>query len=225
MLDYYTIEEVAQKAGLNIDQVLRLGMCGTIIFAILEHKPRNFEEVHEYVDEEGRNVTRRRRNVSSTIMGNPNSGLQIKYISTEDVINTVTNEAANKKTLVSLLFETRELDPKKGKRMVNCPLSIAQNDLIIKAEEWELFERNGGKKLAEYLPLKHPEKVTIPWLVENVSVSVWVAAVGLAVSIFLAGIYVAETGLYKDIRNKVMTSNESEKTLNKKIQPTPDGDN
>jgi len=215
LFDYFTVGEVAEKSGLKVNQVLRLGMSGEIIFSILEHKPRNFEEVDEYVDEEGQNIKRTRRSETSTIVGNKNSGLQIKYISTEDVINVVTNEAENKITLVRGLFETRDLDPKKAKWLLNSPLSIAQNDLIINTEEWLLFEKGEGKKLVAYLPLKRPEKVTIPWLFKNISFSVWLSAGGLAVAIFLAGVYVAETGLYKDIRSKLLPANESKQTLNK----------
>ncbi len=206
LLDFYTVEEVAEKAGLEINQVLRLGMSGTIIFSILEHEPRNYEEINEYVDEEGQNIRRTRRSETNTFIGNPNPGLQIKYISTEDLINTVTNDKENKKTLVRALFETRELNPKKGKYLLTTPLSINQNDLIIKAEEWVLFENDGGKKIAAYLPLKQPEKVTLQWLVKNVSISTWIAVIGLAISIFLSGIYITETELYRDIRSKIISS-------------------
>ena len=206
LLDFYTVKEVAEKAGLEINQVLRLGMSGTIIFSILEHEPRNYEEINEYVDEEGQNIRRTRRSETNTFIGNPNPGLQIKYISTEDLINTVTNEKENKKTLVRALFETRELNPKKGKYLLTTPLSINQNDLIIKAEEWVLFENGGGKKLAAYLPLKQPEKVTLQWLAKNISISTWIAGIGLIVSIFLSGIYIAETEFYKNIRSKIISS-------------------
>jgi len=213
LFDYFTVEEVAEKSGLKANQVLRLGMSGAIILSILEHEPRNFEEISEYVDEEGQNIRKTRRSETSTIVGVQNPGLQIKYISTEDVINVVTNEAENRKTLIRALFETRDLDPKKGKWLLNSPRSIEQNDLIINAEEWSFFEKEEGKKLVDYLPLKRPEKVTIPWLFKNVSFSAWLSAGGLAVAMFLAGVSAAETGLYKDIRSKILPSYESKQTL------------
>ena len=215
MLDYYTVDEVAAKSGLNIDQVLRLGMAGTIIFSILEHQPRNYEEVDEFVDEEGRDVVRTRRNETTTLFGNPNPGLQVKYIATEDVINVVTNTKTNKNTLIRGLFETRELEPKKGKFMLNCPLSITQDDLVITTEEWELFERNGGKRLASYLPLAKPEKVTIKWLLNNISVGGWVLAISFVGSVFTAGVYFSDTKLYEEIKSKVVVGSESNESLNK----------
>ena len=115
MFDYYTVEEVADKSGLNIDQILRLGMSGAIIFSILEHRPKNFEEIDDYMDKDGEKIRRTRRSETSVLVGKKNTGLQIKYISTEDVINVVTNTDSNKNTLIRGLFETRELIPKKGK--------------------------------------------------------------------------------------------------------------
>jgi len=215
LFDFYSIDEVAEKSGMKTDQVLRLGMSGAIIFSILEHKPKNYEQIDEYVDEEGRNVKRTRTSETSKIIGSNNTGLQIKYISTEDVINTVTNEVENKKTLIRGLFETRDLNPKKGKWMLNCPISINQKDLVIDLDEWSLFQRGDGKRLTAYLPLKYPEKVTITWLIKNVSFSAWLTAGGLAIAIFMAGIYAAETGIYKDIKKQISPAYGAEKTLNK----------
>lgn len=216
MLDYYTIDEVASKSGLSQDQVLRLGMSGTIIFSILEHKPKNFEEVDEYTDEEGRSVIRTRRNETTTLIGNPNPGLQIKYIATEGTINTITNEKEGKKTLIRGLYDTRNLDPKKGKWMLNAPLTISQRDLIIKASEWEHFEKNGGKKLASYLPLKVPEKITIKWLINNMSIGSWIIAISFIGSVFAAGVYFTETGIYQKIKaNFVVVEHGRDEPLNK----------
>ena len=74
MFDFYTINEIAKKSGMNIDQVLRLGMSGAIIFSILEHSPRNYEQIDKYVDEEGNNVKRTRTSETSTIIGNNTKG-------------------------------------------------------------------------------------------------------------------------------------------------------
>lgn len=98
------------------------------------------------------------RSETTTLIGNLHPGLQIKYISTEDVINVVTNEKSNRKTIIRGLYETRDLEPKKGKWMANCPVSVSQNDLVIKSEEWDYFERNGGKVSvldARFISLKY----------------------------------------------------------------------
>lgn len=204
MLIYYTIDEIALKSGLRVDQVLRLGMSGTIVFSILEHLPKNYEEVEKGVDKEGNEVIRTRRSETQTLIGNSNPGLQIKYISAEDVINVITNEKEGKKTLVRGLYKTRELDPKKGKWMLSSPLSISQNELLITMEEWEYFEKSGGKKLASYLPLQVPEKVTIHWLIKNLSITGWVVAFSIICSAFAAGLYVSEVGIYQVIKEKLM---------------------
>ncbi len=213
LLDYFTIDEVASKSGMTSEQVLRLGMSGSIILSILEHKPKNYEEIDDYIDEKGLHVVRTRRNETTTLIGNPRPGLQIQYISTEDVINIVANDKERKNTLVRGLYETRELDPKKGKWMLNSPLSLSRDDLVVKAEEWERFQRGDGKRLAAYLPLKAPEKVTVSWLVHNISIKAWISAVALAATIFAAGVYFSETGIYKEIKNKFTVENSSSKSL------------
>ena len=184
---------------MEIDQILRLGEDGTIIFSIIENKPKNFEEIDEFIHENGEKYRRTRRSETVTLIGDSKPGLQIKYISTEDLINIIANEKENpnKKTLINKLFETRDLDPKKGKLLMSESLRISQNDLVITSEEWKLFEQNTGKKLTR--DLAYPAKVTIPWLLKNVSISYWIAFAGLCISIFLAGVYVAESKAYKDV--------------------------
>ncbi len=199
MLAYFTVEEVAQKSGLNGDQVLRLGMSGTLAFSVLEHAPKNYEEVSELESEGGRTIVRTKKNETLVFASGNGPALKLKYIGPEDVINVVTNDAPNRKTLVRALYETRERDPKKGKWFENNPWRVSLDDLVVSSEEWELFSKGEGKKLKQYLPLPTPEKVTLPWLFKNLPVGTWMLIAGIAFSIFSSGVYFSKTQLYQEI--------------------------
>lgn len=68
LLAYFSIEEIAQKSGLSVDQILRLGMSGTIIFSVLEHEQRNYEEVSEIETEDGKKAVLKRVNETTVIV-------------------------------------------------------------------------------------------------------------------------------------------------------------
>ena len=196
MFAFYSLEEISHKSGLTQDQILRLGMSGTLVFSILEHTPRNYEEVDEFETEDGQKAVRTRTNHSMELIANEEQALKLKYISPEDVINVVTNEAPNRKTLVHALYLTRELDTKQGKWLVNCPWKVGVNDLVVSHDEWKLFAKGIGKKIRHYLPLAKPEQVTVLWLIRNLSIGIWISAISLATSIFLIGAYIGKTDFF-----------------------------
>ena len=205
MLAYYSIDEIAQKSGLSPDQVLRLGCSGTLVFSILDHSPQNFEEVDEdEKHEDGSRTVRTKTNESTVIVRSDGPPLRLKYIGTEDVINIVTNDAPNRRTLVRAVYSTRELNPKKGTWSLNNPKKLAPTDLVVSHEEWEHFADGTGKKIKNYLPLVLPEKVTVLWLIKNLSVANWISAISVAAVIFGTGVYVAQTDAYEKAREMFM---------------------
>ncbi len=221
MLAYFSIDEIAQKSGLSRDQILRLGMSETIIFSVLEHAPMNFEEISEFETEDGRKEVRTRTNETMVIVGEKGPALKIKYIRPEDLINVVTNNAPNRKTLVSALYDTRELDPKKGKRFVNNPWRVSCDDLVVSNEEWEHFSKGPGKHINHYLPLVAPEKITFPWLIKNITIGVWVKVVFLIISIFGSGVYLASTPLYQEIIDSLKPVVVQQTTSNQGLKAIP----
>lgn len=196
-------------------------MSGTIVFSVLEHAPRNYEETSEFVTEDGGKGVRTRTNEAMVLVGGDGPALKLKYIGPEDVINIVTNEAPNRKTLVRALYETRDLDPKKGKWLLNCPWRVSIGDLLISKDEWEYFSKGVGKKIKHYLPLAKPEKVTIPWLVKNLSVGGWLAAGSIAVSLFGSGVYLAGTQFYQALADSFSPAEVQKVAPNQLIKPTP----
>lgn len=200
MLAYYSIEEIAQKSGLSADQVLRLGFSGTLVFSILDHSPQNFEEIEEEKHEDGSHTIRTRTNETTVIVKPEGAPLRLKYIGTEDVINIVTNHAPNRRTLVRAVYSTRELDPQKGSWSLNNPRKLAPSDLVVSQDEWEHFTNGPGKKLKNYLPLVPPEKITVLWLIKNLSVANWISVVSFAVAIFGAGVYFSQTEAFEKVR-------------------------
>lgn len=222
MLAYFSIEEIAEKSGLSRDQILRFGMSGTIIFSVLEHAPRNYEEVAEFGTEDGGKGVRTRTNETMVIVGGDGPALKLKYIGPNDVINVVTNEAPNRKTLVRALYETRALDPKKGKWLLNNPWRVSIGDLVISKEEWEYFSKGPGKQIKYYLPLARPEIVTLPWLFKNLSVGGWLATGGIVISIFGSGVYIARTQLYQELVDSFRPAEVQTATPNQALKATPD---
>lgn len=200
MLAYYSIDEVAQKSGLSSEQVLRLGCSGTLVFSILDHSPQNFEEVEEEKHEDGSLTVRTRTNETTVIVRPKGPSLRLKYIGAEDVINIITNHAPNRRTLVRAVYSTRELDPKKGSWSLNNPRKLAPSDLVVSQEEWELFAKGPGKNIKKYLPLVLPEKITVLWLIKNLSVANWISVAGFTVSIFGAGVYFSQTEAYEKVK-------------------------
>ena len=53
--------------------------------------------------------------------------------------------------------------------------------------------------MVSYLPLKVPEKVTIKWLINNLSIGSWVIGIRFIVGVFAAGAYFSETVIYQNI--------------------------
>jgi hypothetical protein len=221
LIAYYSIDEISQKSGLSRDKILRLGMSGTIIFSVLEHAPRNYEEVSEFEAEDGRTGVRTHTNETMVIVGENSPSLKLKYIGPEDVINVVTNEAPNRKTLVRAFYETRELDTKKGKWFFNNPWRVSLSDLVVSNEEWEHFSKGPGRQIKHYLPLATPEKVTLPWLFKNLSVGGWLAAGGLVISIFGGGAYFARTQLYQEVVNMFKPAVVQQAAPNQGLKATP----
>ena len=121
-------------------------MSGTIVFSVLEHKPKNYEEVSEIETEDGKKAVRTRTNETMEIVGKQEPPLKIKYTDPEDIINIVTNEAPDRKTLIRVLYETRELDPKKGKWFLNNPWKVSLDDLVVSNDEWEHFLKRPRKE-------------------------------------------------------------------------------
>lgn len=196
-------------------------MAGELIFSVLEHLPRNFEEVNEGKNEDGKRVVHTKTNETTLVVGDSAKGLQLRYITTEDLINVVTNDAPNRKTLVRSVYETRDLDPKKGKWFVNNPMRVSLADVVVAAEEWELFSGGKGKDLKRYVPLALPEHITFPWLWKNLPIQMWVQVLLIGVSIFTGGILFAQSPLYGKLSSLVTPPATTEALPNQQPKPTP----
>ena len=213
MLAYYSILEIAQKAGLSSDQVIRLGLSGTLVFSILDHSVQNFEETEEEKNNDGSRTVHTRTSETTVIAKPAGSSLVLKYIGTEDVINIFTNDAPNRRTLVRAVYSTRELNPKTGTWSLNNLRKLALSDLIVSFDEWEHFSKGPGKKLQHYLPLVLPEKITIFWLLKNLSVANWISAASVAAVIFGMGVYFSQTEAYVQIRKIFEVSVKTQATI------------
>lgn len=199
MLPYYTLDEVAEKSGLSRDQVIRLGCAGQLVFSIRTHTPQNYKETDETRNSDGSRTVRTRTNETHVIVKADGPALRLRYVAPEDVINIITNDAPNRKTLVRATYQTRELNPKLGTWHAGKPVELTPADLIVCADEWKLFSLGLGKDLKARTHLLLPEKVTLKWLVNNLSVAQWVSAFGAIASVFGLGVYLGQTAAYQQL--------------------------
>jgi hypothetical protein len=141
LTDYFTISEVARELGVSEEQVFRWGTTSRIIFAFVRHEPHDFDEVRFDNDDEGRKVkiTREHRTLLS-ISSHEKPPLEIRYISPEDTTRIILNKVANRSILVSKIFATRDLDPKKG-TLLGRPISISKNELVVTRDELLRFQK------------------------------------------------------------------------------------
>ncbi|MES2608728.1 MAG: hypothetical protein V4679_00735 [Pseudomonadota bacterium] len=199
MLPYYTLEEVAEKSGLSRDQVIRLGFTGQLVFSIRKHTPQNYKEVEETQNSDGSRTVRTKTSENLVIVRSDGPALRLRYLAPEDAINIIANEAPNRKTLVRATYKTRDLDLKQGTLHAGSPIELAAADLIVCAEEWEIFSNGPGKHLRAQTPLLLPERVTLKWLANNLSITQWIGAMGAIASIFALGMYFAQTTAYQQL--------------------------
>lgn len=54
--------------------------------------------------------------------------------------------------------------------------------------------------------LQVPEKLTFPWLVQHVDIKHWFFALSVLTSIFCAGIWVGQSGIYKTFTSEILKS-------------------
>ena len=212
MFPYLTTDEVSSKSGLSTEQILRLGMSGELVFSVLEHRPQNYEEINEAQDGGGNTVIHTKTNESVPL--GSEGGLKLRYIATEDLINIVTNDAPNRKTILRAIFNTRDLDPKKGKWFLNNPMKVSLSDVVLSSTEWEKFSNGKGKELKKYIPLSLPEKMTLSWLWSNLPLGMWVKIAIFAFSVLSVGIYLGQSKLYVELQSKFTPANEEVKMPN-----------
>lgn len=138
--DYLTVDEVAKKLGVEKEIVYRWGMTEKIRFAIIRHDPPNYDDVRYEKDEDGDEVkiTTEYRTIVF-INSKQRSALEIFYLRPEDVISVVRNKVEGRFIKVHRLYETLDLDPKHGKALLNCPITVAADDLIVTRQALDTF--------------------------------------------------------------------------------------
>jgi hypothetical protein len=142
--EYQTVTEVARKLGVDNETIYRWGMTDKIRFAIIRHEPPNYDEVRYEKDENGDEVKVTTEYRTIVFIGSKQkSPLEIFYIRPEDVVSVVRNRVEGRFMKVHRLYETLDLNPKHGRGLLNCPMTVAADDLIVTREALDTFvERN-----------------------------------------------------------------------------------
>jgi hypothetical protein len=150
LTEFFTIPEVARELKVSDEKIYQWGMTGKIIFAFIRYDPSDYEEVRHEKDELGREVMITR--ITTTMLSfssKKRPPVDIAYLQPEDTARIVLNKAENRSILIHKLFETNELLPKKGKLLVNCPVSVKKEDLIITRDELSRFRKKYGPILKQ----------------------------------------------------------------------------
>lgn len=138
--DYLTVTEVAKKLGVDKEIIYRWGMTDKIRFAIIRHDPPNYDDVRYEKDENGDEVKITTEYRTIVFVGSKQrSALEIFYLRPEDVASVVRNKVEGRFIKVHRLYGTLDLDPKHGKALLNCPVTVTDDDLIITREALDTF--------------------------------------------------------------------------------------
>lgn len=76
--------------------------------------------------------------------------------------------------------------------------SLIELEFIVQQHKRYGAPGDGVSAQAEAARLQVPERVTLSWLWHNVPATLWLAAAGLVLAIFLAGVSAGQTKAYKD---------------------------
>lgn len=138
--EYQTVTEVAKKLGVDKETIYRWGMTDKIRFAIIRHEPPNYDEVRYEKDENGEGVTVTTEYRTIVFIGSKQKApLEIFYLRPEDVVSVVQNKVAGRLIKVHRLYETLDLNPKRGRALLNCPITVTADDFIITREALDTF--------------------------------------------------------------------------------------
>jgi len=87
------------------------------------------------------------------------------------------------------------------------------NQAITKLELQPQARQSKDKKISEQL--KYPNKVTLKWLHHNVHWTLWAWLLGLLISAFTFGVFVADTPIYKSLKSNFSGTNIERKLTHK----------
>jgi hypothetical protein len=138
--EYQTVTEVAKKLSVDKETIYRWGMTDKIRFATIRHEPPNYDEVRYEKDENGDEVTVTTEYRTRVFIGSKQkSALEIFYLRPEDVVSVVRNKVEGRFIKVHRLYESLDLNPKRARALLNCPITVTADDLIITREALDMF--------------------------------------------------------------------------------------
>ncbi len=138
--EYQTVSEVAKKLGVEEQTVFRWGMTDKIRFAVIRHEPPDYDDVRYEKDSDGNEIKVTTEHRTVLLIGSKGKhALEMFYLRPQDVVSVVRNQADDRLIRIHRLYETLDLDPKKGRLLVNCPITVDKEDLVVTREALDAF--------------------------------------------------------------------------------------
>ena len=185
---YFKLEEAAELLDIDVDTILQCAMQRKTFLSILLNKPSDYEEDLGLVEKDGETYKHTKKSRTQTFsFGEKSEIINLRYLHPEDVAKVYFNEAPNRVTIINRIFNTPDIDPKKGTALMHDDLRITKSSLTITPEQLIIFSKKHKLKLKKRLGVDAPDNVTINWLIKNVPLRMWLSTAALAVAIFVAG--------------------------------------
>lgn len=147
--EYNTVPEVAAKLGVKDETIYRWGMTDKIRFAIIRHDPANYDDIRYETDEDGDEITVTTEYRTIVLVGSKHKRpIEVFYLKPEDIVSIVRNKIEARMIRIHRLFETMDLNPKQGKLLVNCPIAVTRDDLIVTREAFDAFVEENLQDIA-----------------------------------------------------------------------------
>lgn len=139
--EYLTVPEIADELGVDESQIYRWGTTGKLIFAVIRHDPGNFDEIRHEKNKRGKEVKATRQHRTISFSATERKPIDITYLSPQDTARIILNENNDRSILVNTLYQTNDLSPQKGTLLLNCPISVRREELIIAKDELNRFKK------------------------------------------------------------------------------------
>ncbi|WP_313056505.1 hypothetical protein [Stutzerimonas nitrititolerans] len=185
---YFKLEEASELLDIDVDTILQCAMQRKTFLSILLNKPSDYEEDLGLVEKDGETYKHTKTNRTQTFsFGEKSEIINLRYLHPEDVAKVYFNEAPNRVTIINRIFNTPDIDPKRGTALMHDNLRITKSSLTITPEQLIKFSKRHKLKIKKRLGVDAADRVTVSWLIRNVPIRMWISTAALFIAIFVAG--------------------------------------
>ena len=148
---YYSLDSVTRLLSLDYSDVLQFIVTGQLIASFIYHKPSDYREIKEIVNDDGSitKITNTKR-TALRIASDNSKPIEVSYLTQEDSTRIILNKVAQREILIDKLFFSSERTPKNGRLLVgDSAISVSKNEIIVTREELERFAKSAQIKIGK----------------------------------------------------------------------------